>query len=210
MKYGKMMKGIGVAALALTVVSSCMVGGTLAKYTTTATGTGSAIVAKWAPSFKDAEGGTYTNDTVVKLTDTTVDPKTVTDGRIAPGTAGSYSVKVGRGDSEVGFSYTITISDVNDKPANLDFYDEAGTTKLTAVDGVYTLTPNDNTVAADATEEKTITVNWKWPYQADGADPTANDAADNTAGAAGGENGTKMTFKVNITATQVEPTQKTV
>ena len=206
MKYGKMMKGIGVAALALTVVSSCMVGGTLAKYTTTATGTGSAIVAKWAPSFQDGDGNAFTDSTVVSLKDTTVDPKTVADGKIAPGTAGSFSVKVGRGATEVGFSYTITISEVNNMPKNLKFYDEDGTTELTAVDGVYTLTPNENTVAADATTEKTITVNWKWPYKADGADPTANDTDDSSDGASAAT----MTFKVNITATQVQPTPKTV
>ena len=199
MKYGKMMKGIGVAALALTVVSSCIVGGTLAKYTTTATGTGSAVVAKWAPSFKDSAGNAFTDSTVVSLKDTTVDAKKVADGKIAPGTEGSFSVKVGRGDTEVGFNYTITISDVTNMPKNLKFYDETGTTELTATDGVYTLTPPDNKVDADATAEKTIIVNWKWPYEATGADPTANDTDDST----DGTNAATMTFKVNITATQV-------
>jgi len=201
-----MMKGIGVAALALTVVSSCMVGGTLAKYTTTATGTGSAIVAKWAPSFKDAAGGTYTNDTVVKLTDTTVSENKVAKDRVAPGTDGSFSVQVGGNGTEVGFTYTITISEVNNMPKNLKFYKEDGTTELDKEGDVYVLTPQDNTIAAGATGDKTITVNWKWPYE-NAAGETANDADDSAAGVAGGENGTKMAFKVNITATQIDPTK---
>ena len=206
MKYGKMMKGIGVAALALTVVSSCIVGGTQAKYTTTATGQGSAIVAKWAPSFTSG-GSEFTDSTTISLKDTDVTADKVAADRIAPGTSGSFSIEVGRGDTEVGFTYALTISNVNNMPTNLKFYTEDDT-ELTAVDNVYNLTPADAgnptkyTIAANASATKTVTVKWKWPYEAGEPDKTANDTADST----DGTNAATMTFDINITATQVATT----
>ena len=207
MKYGKMMKGIGVAALALTVVSSCIVGGTLAKYTTTATGQGSAIVAKWAPSFTSG-GSEFKDGTTISLKDTGVTVDKVAADRIAPGTKGSFAIEVGRGTTEVGFTYALTISNVNNMPKNLKFYTEDKTELTASADGVYNLTPADAgnptkyTIAANDSAKKTVTVNWEWPYEAGAPDQTANDADDTT----DGTNANEMTFDINITATQVATT----
>ena len=204
MKYGKMMKGIGVAALALTVVSSCIVGGTLAKYTTTATGQGTAIVAKWAPTFQFGTNGTFSASTDVNLTDGDVtDGKKLVADKIAPGTEGSFGVQLTRGDTEVGFTYEITISEIANQPANLKFYKEDGTTELLKEGDVYKLTPTDHTMDANATgaaATKTVVVKWKWPYEKS-ANSTENDATDTADGTAG----KTMSFKLNCTATQVNP-----
>ena len=210
MKYGKMMKGIGVAALALTVVSSCMVGGTLAKYTTTATGTGSAIVAKWAPSFKGGTNGTFQDSIDVKLTDTSLNGKVVGE-KVAPGTDGSFSVQVSRGATEVEFTYSVTISDLNNCPANLKFYKDSNfTTELTKnAQGNYELVPDDGGKMGLTDSEKTLNVYWKWPYAVDsefGSQAELDrDAADSEAGnkATASEAAATMSFKVNCTATQV-------
>ena len=213
MKYGKMMKGIGVAALALTVVSSCMVGGTLAKYTTTATGTGSAIVAKWAPSFKGGtNGGNFEDSIDVKLTDTTLNGKVV-NGKIAPGTDGSFSVQVSRGATEVEFTYSVSISDLKNRPANLKFYSDNSFTsdkelvETSVGSGIYELSSSDTMGLTDS--DKTLTVYWQWPYSVDSESSSpaeeSRDAADSEAGnkATASEAAATMSFKVNCTATQV-------
>ena len=210
MKYGKWMKRVGAAAFALTVVSSCIVGGTLAKYTTTVAGTGSAIVAKWAPIFKGGtNGGAFENSVDVKLTDTTLNNKVV-DGKIAPGTDGSFSVQVSKGETEVEFKYSVSISDLTNRPANLKFYkDSSFNTELTETSvgsGVYELSSDDTMGLTDS--EKTLTVYWKWPYEVSGeatAAAESRDAADSDTGnkATASEAAATMKFKVNCTATQV-------
>lgn len=210
MKYGKLAKRFGVAAFALTVASSCIVGGTLAKYTTTVAGTGSAIVAKWAPSFKTGtNGGAFQDSINVKLTDTTLNSKVV-DGKIAPGTDGSFSVQVSRGDTEVEFKYSVSISDLQNRPANLKFYKDSGFgTELPETSpgsGVYELSSDDTMGLTDV--DKTLNVYWKWPYEVSGEESAAaesRDTADSDTGnkATASEAAATMTFKVNCTATQV-------
>ena len=210
MKYGKMMKGIGVAALALTVVSSCIVGGTLAKYTTTATGNGSAVVAKWAPSFKNGNNE-FSDGTTVLLEDTSVDANRLKAQTIAPGTKGNFDIVVSRGDTEVAFNYSVTISDLTNCPKNLKFYsDDSYTTEITpeTVDGktIYKVIAN-TTMDADAdpvTDIQTGHVYWQWPFEASvEASKAAWDQDDNAAGTAADAD-RKMTFKINCTATQVQ------
>ena len=208
MKYGKLLKRFGAVAFALTVASSCIVGGTLAKYTTTVAGTGSAIVAKWAPSFKTGtNGGSFSDSIDVKLTDTTLNSKVV-NGKIAPGTDGSFSVQVSSGATEVEFKYSVSISDLANRPANLKFYEDSGfATELTETSvGVYELSSND-TMAINGADQ-TMTVYWKWPYDVSGEASSAaesRDAADSDTGnkATASEAAATMTFKVNCTATQV-------
>ena len=43
---------LGALALALTLITTCLTGGTLAKYTSSTVGTGTATVAKWAVVLK--------------------------------------------------------------------------------------------------------------------------------------------------------------
>jgi len=212
MKYGKMMKGIGVAALALTVVSSCIVGGTPAKYTTTATGNGSAVVAKWAPSFKNGNDE-FSDSTTVLLEDTSVNANRLKAQTIAPGTKGNFDIVVSRGDTEVAFDFSVTISDLANCPKNLKFYsDSSYTTEINpeTVDGktIYKVIAN-TTMDADAdptTGAKTGHVYWQWPFESSAAEEASKAAWDNDDNAAGtaADADRKMTFKINCTATQVQ------
>ena len=212
MKYGKMMKGIGVAALALTVVSSCIVGGTLAKYTTTATGQGSAIVAKWAPKFSDESGTEYSNETKVELTDTTVSKANkVTSKRVAPGTQGSFEVQVSKEDTEVAFKYSVKISNLSTGwPENLKFYsDDTYSTPITPVqengEDVYPVIPEATMLLDASTTTVSKTVYWKWPFET-GVGESAVAESDKKESELGkkDESARSMSFDISCVATQVE------
>ena len=216
MKYGKMMKGIGVAALALTVVSSCIVGGTLAKYTTTVTGQGSAIVAKWAPKFTK-DGGDFTGSTVVKLSDTTAtgQNKVIAD-RIAPGTQGSFAFEIAKGDTEVAFEYSVEISDLSDNwPEQLKFYTdaecktEAELVQNAAGKNVYQVIKPTQILTNSSSTGDSGTIYWKWAFEETGAPESiaARDALDSSLGAKENENDRTMTFKISCIATQIQTTQ---
>lgn len=214
LKYGKWMKRFGAVAFALTVASSCIVGGTLAKYTTTVAGTGSAIVAKWAPSFKGKTGGasgTFNDSVDVELKDTTLGNK-VTDGKIAPGTDGSFSIQISPGATDVMFKYSITLSNFTNQPKNLKFYsDSTFTTELTeksAGSGIYELYKDEEMALNGADVTKTIY--WQWPYNVStesSSEAESRDAEDSDTGnKATVSNADKMTFKVNCEAIQMGPT----
>lgn len=198
MKAGKVVKSLGMAAVALTLVSACMVGSTLAKYTTTLTGSGTAVVAKWAPKFT-ANSTEFVNGTTVTLSDTSIGINKLTSGSIAPGTDGNFAIEVAHDtDSDVAFRYTITISNMDKVPANLKFYtDSSFTTPLTETSsgsGVYEIVADDLLLGAGA---ETTTVYWQWGMGTTQAEDTADTEA--------GELAATATFDITCTATQIEP-----
>lgn len=193
---------LGALALALTLVSTCLMGGTLAKYTTTVTGTATATVAKWSFDAKNNNTSISTESYNIDLGDTTnrtvYDTEDVKEDVIAPGTEGSFSIIVDAEGSDVGLAYTIRFSNAQNIPTNLSFYtDEEHKNKITNLFSDKT-TDFDGTIAANGTEKKvTKTVYWMWPFG-----PTDNDAADTINGKS---NDRKMTFNITVTGTQVEP-----
>ena len=211
MKYGKWVKRIGAAAFALTVVSSCIVGGTLAKYTTTVGGAGSAIVARWAPSFQaGVTGGTLSDTIKVNLADTNVMKGKIAADRIAPGTNGSFDIVVSGGATEVEFNYSVTISNLKNCPKNLTFYKADGTTPLTQVDlgaGVMGYKLSSDTPMTVGGSAETMTVIWKWPYEEGVDDPAkAQYNADDVAiGTLSNVDDRTMSFQINCEATQTQP-----
>ena len=115
-----------VAVLAVTMMfTMCFVGGTFAKYTSSATGTDSATVAKW--SFKVGETDIATTDTftfdlfkTIKDSNGTADETDMSpvDGTIiAPGTRGSFDIVI-KHDSQVNATYAIdyTVTNTNNIP----------------------------------------------------------------------------------------------
>ena len=206
MKYGKMMKGIGVAALALTVVSSCIVGGTLAKYTTSVAGTGAAIVARWAPKFGDGTN-VFTDNFTVDLSDTgAVTANKVAADRIAPGTTGGFSVEVSNGAAtEVPFKYSVIISNLSSNwPANLKFYsDQSCTQEITAEsDGSY-IVLNGNMALSSTESKENKTMYWKWPFT-DAANEETQDKNDSDLAKKEAESDRTITFDIACVAEQLE------
>lgn len=188
---------LGALALALTLVSTCLMGGTLAKYTTTVTGTATATVAKWVFNAYDATDNTKQFN--VKLTDTALNGK-VTAGKIAPGTDGSFTIEIDATDSEVALDYIIAFSNIINKPKNLSFYsDEAFNTKI---ENLVDYSGLNGSIGNDEKDKKTDTktIYWKWPYEGNDG---ANDSDDTSSGKTAGE----MTFTITVTGTQQEPSK---
>ncbi len=116
MKKNKFMR-LASALLVLTLLSTCAISGTFAKYTTSANGSDSATVAKWGVTVSvtgaDGFATSYaTDDTSVKntITNSVIASADTSTGIVAPGTKGtlaSYSVT---GTPEVATKTTVTPS----------------------------------------------------------------------------------------------------
>ena len=179
--------------LLLVGVSSIYVARTYAKYIGEAEGTGSAVVAKWA--FEDDNVTAINNISL----EGTADVSTLSDGKIAPGTSGSFVINLNNENSEVGVDFTISMGTITDKPANLKFYKDANhTTEF--VPGTTTITGQ---LAAEDATGVDVTLYWAWEYETgtvtDGV--ATGDAADTQAG----EAATSLSIPIAIKGVQVRP-----
>ena len=199
---------LGALALALTLVSTCLMGGTLAKYTTTVTGTATATVAKWVFNANNAAADTKKFENI-NLGDTlnykVTDIKT---GVIAPGTEGKFDIELNGTGSKVGIDYTIEITKAaitmqnKELPSNLVFSTKEikeGNTgnsldKLSSESGSLLSGTIDY---KDSKMEKTITIYWKWPYATSTEGADIKDTNDS-----GIEN---ITLDITVTGTRVVP-----
>lgn len=177
---------LSVLTIALTLVTTSLIGGTLAKYTTTVTGDGSATVAKWSFNAYSKQGEATFE---VKLTDTA--NANVTNGKIAPGSKGSFDIVIDATGSETALDYTIKFDNIQNPIANLKFYSDANRTDGTVID-LETTTLKDTIALADVGNTVTKTVYWEWK------DAASNDKSDTDAGKAP----TEMTFDIKVTGTQ--------
>ena len=193
MKKNVMMR-VASALLVAVLMTTCAISGTFAKYTSTASGSDSARVAKW--DFKingtTANSNTFTFDlfnTVLDSDGNTEADIKVADGTIiAPGTKGSFAIVL-KNDSEVTAKYVIDYTVTNE--ANIPVvFSLDGETWKNNIDELDVTTPV--TVAIGATP--TITVHWMWAFEG------GDDPADTTLGLAG-----SATLKVDakVTVTQV-------
>ena len=197
------------AVLILAVaISAYSVGGTYAKYTTTANVTGTATVAKWAVAMKAndttiEDGDTFDLSATILDTDNDAAETDVVTGLIAPGTYGEFSVEIDSTGTQVSYGYTVKFT-VENAPTNIKFYsDNTYATEITADgDGKYTAVSDTVTVADAATAVNTVPIYWKWVYETadDQSSVTAGDIADTTNGIAGAS----MNVNLTLTATQVD------
>ena len=182
---------LGVLAVALTLVTACLLGGTMAKYVTEVTGTGSATVAKW--SFK-ANGETETF-TGIDLASTAYTNINNTDKkRIAPGTEGNFDIVLDASGSDVAVDYTIAFSNLQNKPTNLKFYSDKE--KKTEISNLATGLAGTIELK-DVATAVTKTVYWDWAI--------GSSDADNSADTANGAAAKSMTFDITVTGTQKTP-----
>lgn len=163
------------------------VSSTYAKYTSEVDGNnGTATVAKWAFATDNA------TQTLTIDFGETYDPSTLDDGKIAPGTEGSFDIALINTNSEVGVDFEIALKSITGKPTNLKFYkDSSYNTELTP--GTSTIT--GQLTAGDSTG-LSVPIYWKWAYET-----TNGDATDTT----DGEAANTLTIGVDITGTQVAP-----
>lgn len=192
MKKRSRIVSLGVLALTLTMMSTCLMGSTMARYVTEVTGSATATVAAW--SFKANEG--TSTFTAIDLGDTSnrtaYKDGDIKDGVIAPGTSGKFDIVIDGSGSEVGIDYVITIASADGTTLPDDFKFKIDNTD-------YTLASEKNGTIDYATGadsmKKTITVNWEWAFEGS----NAVSSNDNTYA------GKKWTLDITITGKQTTP-----
>ena len=148
MKKNKMMRIASVLLVAV-LLSTCAISGTFAKYTSKYDGEATATVASWACKMNDAaiaDAFTFDLGATVTETDGTEESEVDTTKKvIAPGTKGSFNIKL-TNESDVTANYKITVTlDGQDAPP-IEFTSDAF----------------DGRIAYG--EAKTVTVNWEWDW----------------------------------------------
>ena len=191
MKKNRMMR-LASVLLVCVLLTTSVISGTFAKYTSTATGTDTATVAKW--SFKVASTDiapaattTFAVDlfsTAYELTNgavgTDADADVKADGKIiAPGTGGSFKLNL-ENASDVTAKYTITLSSINAAGVPLEFSTDNGTTWVKAAEVTESNITVTGTLNIGATATDSAPIYWRWAFS------TGNegDTADTTLGTA--------------------------
>lgn len=206
MTKNKMMR-IAAALLVTVLLSTCVISGTFAKYTTDISASDTAIVARFAVKAFGVDGvanDTATVDifnTVYDLapdTDFTLDGtddedvKNATAGEapiIAPGTWGKFAYTL-KNESDVTVAYAVDYT-VN----------EAGVPLQWSVDGTTwaeDLADVTATSMAIGSTEVTLTIYWKWAFEQ--TDVSTGDTTDTTLGSAGTAS---PSVSIKVTFTQV-------
>ena len=201
--------------LALTMITLMIVSGTFAKYTSSATGSDTATVAKWSikvgsgdgveiagssstvsfdlfSTIKDEDGGSEA-DVAGKASGTAVGSTSATAKIIAPGTSGSFDIIV-KNESEVNATYSIAFES-NNTSIPIEFSTDGTTWKSTLSEANVTNAAINMNSAA-----QTKTVYWRWAYDVS----AARDTSDTNLGVAAQTSPASVTLSATITATQVQ------
>lgn len=174
---------LGFAALVLGLTSTCLLGGTFARYTTEVKGTATATAAKW--SFKVNGGNDSLTSIILKPDGETAMKENV----IAPGTNGHFDIELDGSGSDVGIEYEIKFANAAGSalPSNFIFkVDKAEYDIKTPIIGTISYNATDNAM------KKTVTVYWEWPLDKE-------DSTDNTLA------GKTYTLNVTVTGKQATP-----
>lgn len=180
MMKGKMFKRLGATTLVLTLISMSLMGGTLAKYTTTVSGKADATVAKFA---FDLSGATQSTDeiTINDLFASSYNNNTVSASEkvVAPGTSGKQEFKLeNKGDVNI-IVKELTITPTNANNIPLQYAITGGDTDPTEADwksDTNTLTSPGFTNLANGASQ-TFYLHWRW-------NPASNDTTDTALGVA--------------------------
>ena len=191
--------------LGASLLMTCVISGTLAKYTSAATGSATATVAKWSVEVNGTDiakndAVTFNLFDTVNEADTTTDEDNVTTGKIAPGTGGSFALKIDN-KSEVDATYTIALTETNasNVPIQYSLDKAAWTDDLTAIN-----TDQTGVTIDKETGTKTVTVYWRWMFDgtAEGAHAGQTDETDTALGVA--DTAPTVEIAASFTATQVD------
>lgn len=189
---------LGVTALALTLVTTCLMGSTLARYVTEVTGSATATVAKW--SFKvNGSSDDKTEFTSIDLGRTAYTDTTIADKVIAPGTSGSFDIEIDGSGSEVGIDYEIELAAANGTtfPDDMVFSTKAITdANLGENFSKFIETPVEGSIDYSAAMKETVTIYWAWPLDGAGDKDTKDTAM----------NDKDLSINITVTGKQTAPT----
>lgn len=184
-----------VLLLLLLVFMFLLGGGSYSKYLTEVKGKGVIEVAKWA-FLVNGETASITNINLAK----TYNEETLMKNTIAPGTSGSFDIKIDTTGSEVGINYDVKFENENNKPQNLIFsYDGHNVSSVKELEQFLT-----GTIDANSEEKvKTMTIEWNWPYETESSleEKTLQDVEDTN----DGKLLNTYSFDIIVTGTQVNP-----
>lgn len=188
---------IGIVGVTLAgIVAGVFINNTFSKYTNKVVGDGETEIAKW--SFKVNQ---QTEEfATIKLAET-YDKATLQNGKIAPGTKGSFDIVIDATDSEVAVKYEVDFQNETNKPTNMIF--KSGNKTVSTIEELESVL-TDTINADDANKVRTLTINWEWPYETGtGNTLVSNDKIDTDEGL----QALDYSFKVIVTGTQVQPTK---
>lgn len=136
--------------LIIFIVLFLICGVTYAAYVQQSVAKGTSIVAKWR--FK-ANGNKDSFDI-----DLLKSASKLYNGKIGPGSYGSFDVELDGTGSEVDIDYIISFDNLSNIPTNMKFYTDASYTKNVNLDS-YKI---DGTITYGASMKKKYTIYWKW------------------------------------------------
>ena len=166
-----------------------------AKYMSKVTGNGVGEIAQWRFKVNENEEKMQTislNSTIYNFT--------LANGRIAPGTAGSFEINIDGSGSGVAIFYTVNFQNETEKPKNLKFkYDGKEFESIELLNHWIVGTIHGDTDA----QQRSFIIEWEWPYET-GNTPeeiAENDERDTI----DAKNISDYRFDVVVTGTQVQP-----
>ncbi len=190
MKKNKMLR-IATALLVAVILTTCVISGTFAKYTSEKTVEASARVASWnfTVNDKNIAKETFQFDLFKTVNDEDGSAENevakTEESIIAPGTSGKFALKL-KNASEVAAEYTVEFTVTkSDETLPIQFSVDGNTWTNDLADVTAT------SLAMNAEAE--ITVQWKWAFE-------GNDTTDT---ALGSEGTASVTVSAKVTATQV-------
>ena len=173
----KQKRALRICLVVALVLLIFLVGYTFAKYYSEIKGGGNGTIAKWSFVANNSKDTIQT----ISLVDTANNVSLV-EGKIAPGTKGSFDIVIDATGSEVGVDYEVNVAEETNLPTNLlykvtvDGKTSESYSSLTELADAE-LTGNLDTINGDFS--KTITVEWEWPYETINENGvTEGDAAD--------------------------------
>ena len=173
----KQKRALRICLVVALVILIFLVGYTFAKYYSEIKGGGNGTIAKWSFVANNSKDTIQT----ISLVDTANNVSLV-EGKIAPGTKGSFDIVIDATGSEVGVDYEVNVAEETNLPTNLlykvtvDGKTSESYSSLTELADAE-LTGNLDTINGDFS--KTITVEWEWPYETINENGvTEGDAAD--------------------------------
>lgn len=191
----KKKKIITLTAILIAIFVSFIGGQTFSKYITEVNGVGKAEIAAWNFKVNENEEQLQT----IKLA-STANNESLINHKIAPGTKGSFIIKIDGTGSDVGIQYDIRIENETRKPSNL-VYTYNGK-KYTDINEI----AKDASGTIGANEEnkiKDIQVQWEWKYETGNTEQEKS--VNNQKDTQDGKTIKEYTFDIIVTGTQVLP-----
>ena len=197
--------------LLLVMLVLMLIVGTYAKYTTKVEGSDSSVVAKWAWQINDSDVSKSDTEFAFNLFDTikdTADGNNETDvkaTKIAPGTKGSFEIKV-ENLSEVNAYYNLTLNetkgqDVSNAKIEYSIIGTDEATDWTTAINTFNLT---NTLLDMETGSNTLTVYWRWAYSPSETQDYADTAVGFLAANSASDANKTITIEAKLNFTQVD------